>query len=181
MTDEKDIEPEEKNKGGRPTKYKPEYCQEILEFFNREPWERKHVEDSNGNKLFKKNGEPFIDKVIAQFPTFEKFAADRGVTHKTLINWHSEEEFLQAYNIAKQMQHHILLQNGLFANYSPQYAALITHNTCTHVDGKRYGSKVDTDLTTGGESLNKDVELSEEQLLKVLEEKGIDPKMFEEL
>jgi len=112
-----------KHPGGRPTKYKKEYCQAIYDFFNREPYETIPVIDENGKPSVAVNkfGEPILKPCV--LPTFEKFAISIGVHRETLIDWCSvHQEFLDAYKAAKDLQKEILIQNGLSGSYDRTFA-----------------------------------------------------------
>lgn len=99
---------------GQPTKYKSEYCEEIIEFFSLDPWEQKIVESIS------KQGEKvsIVTNVPCQLPTMAKFAVDRDVCRETVCEWQRvHPEFSDAVKKAKALQENILIQNGLFANY----------------------------------------------------------------
>jgi hypothetical protein len=100
---------------GRPTKYDPKYCEEIIEYFDK--------------KLFKeasfgKNPE------LNDFPTIEYYAAKiRGVTRQTLINWTKEHpDFLEAFNRAKDLQQALLLQGGISRAYDSGFSRFIMNS-----------------------------------------------------
>ena len=76
-----------KHPGGRPTKYKPEYCQQIIEFFDvDEPWEL--VEEQHTNK----NGEKWSRWIrqAKKLPTLRDFGRMVGVDYWTVWNWTKE-------------------------------------------------------------------------------------------
>ncbi len=105
------------NNGGAPSKYKPEYCDAIVEFFDIEPYIE--IEASNGR----------VDRLPNKLPTFERFASDIGVVVQTLHNWCSEyPEFLEAHNKASQLQKEILVQNGLIGGYQSNFAIFVANN-----------------------------------------------------
>lgn len=86
-----------KHPGGRPTKYKPEYCQRLIEYMQQ-----------NGKEVKK----PFMhegvitDHVLGYLPRFfEGFATEIDVTVSTLTLWKDvHPEFSAAYEKAKQIQ-----------------------------------------------------------------------------
>lgn len=86
---------------GRPTSYKPEYCQAIVTYFsNPESWEIN--EDLKGGK-----------KPIprSKLPTFERFAAGIGVSTRALEDWRDKhKEFGDAYRIASGLQKSFLME-----------------------------------------------------------------------
>ncbi len=72
----------ESKKMGRPTVYDPKYVEDIIAFFDIEPYEEKLLRDSRGGES--------IELVPAKFPTLARFAANIGVTRETLHDWDDE-------------------------------------------------------------------------------------------
>lgn len=104
------------NNGGRPDKYEERFCDEILEFFDVEPYIES---ESNGR----------VQRLANKLPTFERFAANIGVVVNTLKNWCDKHpEFLTAYEKAEQLQKDILVQNGLIGGYTAQFAMFVGKN-----------------------------------------------------
>jgi hypothetical protein len=121
------MEAENKEKPGQPTKYRPEYCQEILDYFGILP-----TYITKKTTITKSGGEITEDVERANsLPTIEGFANKLGVTTATIVNWTKDnEEFLSAYTRAKAMQKDILIQNGMKGLYNPQFAQFVATN-CT--------------------------------------------------
>ncbi len=94
---------------GRGTKYKPEYCQEIIDYFN-----SFRIEVIN-------------DKVFApDLPQFSKWARKIGVEEKTIYNWKSEyPEFLQSFDTCLAIQRELLQDFSLKGLYNPTIAKMI--------------------------------------------------------
>ena len=92
--------------GGRPAKYDPKYCNEIITYFDQSPKQG--------------DGKPTI------FPTLERFAANIGVNGDTLVEWAKQyQEFSAAYSRAKDLQRTILIANGLDGSYNAQFAKFV--------------------------------------------------------
>jgi hypothetical protein len=114
-----------KHPGGRPTKYKPEYCEEIIKFFSVEPYQKEIVEVSTSTTTNSKGGTSEFRKekyqrVSNPLPFFEAFGRSIGVSDDTIVNWAKKyPEFLAAYNTAKALQKEFLVQNGLAGTYPP--------------------------------------------------------------
>ncbi len=108
-----------KPKMGRPSKYKPEYCDEMINFFNK--------------PLFQQvNGE----KLPSFFPTFEKFAVQIKVARDTLSEWKVvHPEFSAAYATCKDLQKDHIQQFGLLGLYNPGFAKFVAIN-CTDMKDK---------------------------------------------
>lgn len=123
---------EEKNKGGAPTKYKEEYCEEIVKYFRVPPeivdYKREYYQ--NGNL---KSEYPIVRG--NEFPTFQGFADKIGVHYDTLKEWCSiHEEFSEAYMRAKQLQEKIWLTNGMNNLYNSQFAQFFGKNCLGYKD-----------------------------------------------
>ena len=115
-------------KGGRPTKYKSEYCHMVEVFFDVEPFaERLETE-------YHMNGEIKIERKLrepAPFPTFEGFAASIGVTSETLQEWKRvHPEFSVSYSRAQAKQRNILIVNGLLGGYNANFAKFVATSCC---------------------------------------------------
>jgi len=119
---------------GRPTKYNPDYCEQIIKFFNRTPFTA--VLDQDGNPCFDKNGKPVL--MPCALPTLSGFAISIGVHQETLLNWtHKHEDFFEAYKLAKTMQEEILVQNGLAGNYEKAFSIFLAKNITGMKDYKQ--------------------------------------------
>lgn len=108
-------------KKGRPTKYKPEYIDQLIEYFDIESGYEKEVENSKGQmqSLWIPNN----------FPTFAGFACQIGVHRETLRNWCEEhQEFFAAYKKAEEHQERLLVENGLRGSYNPAFAIFTAKN-----------------------------------------------------
>ncbi len=123
---------EEKKRGkGQPTKYKPEFCQAIIEFFNEEPYEDIEIEHFD-----KSRSVSWVDKkrMPRKFPTLVEFGKSIGICYATVFNWidkkHAsfQKDFLDAFTRAKEGQKNFLIQNGLQGLYNPLFAKFVALN-----------------------------------------------------
>lgn len=110
---------------GRPTLYKPEYCDEIVAYFDVEP--TREVQKT----VFKKDGS--IDVVETQepvpLPTLAGFACKIKVCKDTLNEWSKvHPEFSAAIKKCKVHQERILLANGLDGGYNTAVAIFALKN-----------------------------------------------------
>lgn len=111
-----------------PCKYKEEYCDKLLEFFDKsEPqviYEELYFPDG------KVKGRRPVQVIPARLPTFEGFAWDIGVTVSTLQNWKEQyPRFAIAYARALEKQREILLINGTNKQYDGNFSKfLLTNN-----------------------------------------------------
>jgi len=124
-------------KRGRPTGYKAEYCHDIVEFFNRPPFEIRMTKNDAGEEVpaIAPNGQPVM--IPCELPTLAAFALKIGVHVNTLLNWqNTHPDFLGAYKHAKEIQEHILIQNGLMRNYDSAFARFLATNITSMTEQK---------------------------------------------
>lgn len=112
---------------GQPTKYKPEYCQQLVDYFSIEPLEiirEQEITDTEGGK--------YISRRLPQrFPWFEGFARKIGVHRNTLKNWCAEHpEFAEAYDTAKDLQREFIVDVALSGAAPPSFAIFTMKNVC---------------------------------------------------
>ena len=125
---------------GRPTLYKPEYCDLLLseEFFGR----------SFTNTLTKtyttKGGTKIEEPIIVgnELPTIEEFCWKIGVVRQTVLNWLKiYPDFLEAFTRAKERFRDFIVKNGITSRYEKQFSIFLAVN--------------DTDLQTRHRSRSK--------------------------
>lgn len=116
---------EVKNPRHRPTLYKPEYCEEIIDFFNRPFFTEEDVQTTD------KLGRPIIKKVKipCQLPTIERFSLNLGIHKDTVYEWaRNNPDFSVALATAKQAQQEILIQHTLNGFYKENFAKFVAIN-----------------------------------------------------
>lgn len=121
------LEHTEQPEPGQPTKYKPEYCQQLIDYFSIEPLEiirEQEITDTDGGK--------YISRRLPQrFPWFEGFARKIGVHRNTLKNWCAEHpEFAEAYDTAKDLQREFIVDVALSGAAPPSFAIFTMKNVC---------------------------------------------------
>jgi hypothetical protein len=122
-----------KRKMGRPTKYKPEYCQAIIDYFSREHTRVVEVTHTNTK------GDTWTsnDEKANPLPTIDGFCAKIGVSDEILVAWTKRwPAFLTAYTRAKQMQKDMLLSNALTKGYDSGFAQFVGINCCGMISAK---------------------------------------------
>lgn len=111
---------------GRPTKYKEEYCQELIKFFDREPYIDKEL------KHFGTKGEVrWIDykRFPNKLPTLINFAKKIKVDLVTVYEWVKvHKEFAKSFTHAKDLRKWFLIENGLNGCYNPAFAIFTAKN-----------------------------------------------------
>lgn len=149
------MENEEKTKTGRPTKYKPEYCQEIIDYFNIETTRKVKTEYKN------KKGETWEKEELAaeQLRFLSGFARKIGVCHDTLCEWCKvHPAFSEAYKKAKALQKEHLITCGLLGLF-PAAAFIFT---AKNIAGMR--DKQEVSHTFDWRTLSKDGTTEQENL-----------------
>lgn len=107
--------------GGRPTKYDPKYCQEMLDYFDRNPTE-------------KKNGK----EEAVDFPSVAGFARRVGTAKSTIYEWARQHpEFSNVLTQCKAIQEEILLANALKGGYHAGFTQFLLKNTHGFEDKKQ--------------------------------------------
>ena len=97
---------------GRPSKYDPRYCQEMIDFFA-VPLAKKI-----GNKT-----EP------CELPQMTTFAQKIGVDRSTLDEWKNKHpEFSYAYSHCMRLQESIIAGNAMLNRYNPYFAQFMLKN-----------------------------------------------------
>lgn len=128
------MQEEQRRKGevmpaGRPTLYKPEYCDEIVKFFDVEAFTRETYKDGNGAERTR--------IVPCTFPTLARFASKIDVDRDTLKEWANKTdsegnlvhpEFSAAYKKAKDLQEAILIEGGIAGAYETPFAIFTAKN-----------------------------------------------------
>jgi len=125
MVDEKTTKVSEtKNKGGRPTKWKPEFNQKLIDYFTVEPYKQVVIgmterETVRKDGMVSKTRSEQYKLVPNPTPYLEDFAWELGVSYMTLYEWAKEENkdkypgFSEAYTRAVQLQQRHFVENGL--------------------------------------------------------------------
>ena len=127
QTEQKDNSPNDnpiatKAKIGRPTKYKPEYCEMLLDYFNKEAFRISEIRIQKG-KDFLRTEEKLLPEVL---PTFQRFAWNIGTTNQILLDWANiHPAFKQAYSRAQEIQQAILHEGSTAGVYDYKASALI--------------------------------------------------------
>lgn len=155
MTQSQEL-PESLNKGGRPTKYKPEHCQMLIDHFDIEPFYNREIPH------YGKDGEvSWVDirREANRLPTLRSFAKKIGVDISTVYNWLDPKkgefvpEFLDAFTQSKDLLKWFLIENGLIGTHNPVYAKFVAVNMTDMEDKSKN--------TLAGDSFRIDVSVKE--------------------
>ena len=148
-------------------KYKDEYCDKLIQFFDRPNTRIEYKETYYKGELTSRI--PIL--LPEEYPTFELFAAELGVTTGTLKNWCKEyPRFADCYARAKEIQLGKLTTNAVTGLYNPVYAkfeAVNNHNQKdkSEVDTKVSGNvaNIDPKVLALIEKVNKRLQNAEEK------------------
>ena len=134
--------------GGRPTKYKEEYCQKLIKFFNIAP----HFETPCITTLKNGTTKEEIKFIPSDLPLLSTFAVSIGVCRDTVYEWANGKdkdgklrhpEFSDALKVAKDCQRRILITNGLKGLYNNTFAIFTAKNLIAWRDKTEVDQKVD--------------------------------------
>ena len=142
--------------GGRPTKFKAEFVEKIIKFFDIDPYKKEVLEYSKeyfATGVLKKESEKF-KHIPNKLPTLYGFAKDVGVDYTTVYRWAEKGEdlpedgikkdedkknfkrFCNAYKEAKELQKEFLISIGL-AGAAPSPFAIFTAKNVTDMRDKQ--------------------------------------------
>jgi len=130
-------------KKGRPTDYRPEYCQQIIDFFN------VPATKVLKTKELDKSGELVeTERTVANdLPILAAFCCLLGVHRDTLHEWATRHpEFSDAVKKAKEHQERILVANGMQGYYDKTFAIFTAKNLIGWRDKLEIDAKVDLGL-----------------------------------
>lgn len=117
--------------GGAPSKYRDEYADQLIEYFDIEPYTE--TVDESGK----------IVRIGNKFPTLARFALNIGVHRGTLLNWADEnDQFFNAMKKAKDYQEAFLVEAGLAGAVEKTFAIFTAKNVIGWTDKQQVESKV---------------------------------------
>jgi hypothetical protein len=112
---------------GQPTKYKPEYCQQLIDYFSIDPTKitaDETVSSADGDKLIAR-------RTPQRMPWLEGFARKIGVHRNTLRDWCDlHPEFAEAYETAKDLQREFIVDVALSGAAPASFAIFTMKNVC---------------------------------------------------
>jgi uncharacterized short protein YbdD (DUF466 family) len=132
---------------GRPSGYRPEYCDQVLDYFEFAPQTRnemvgvqKHANYVNQHGYnaprmttgFKREE---VRRICAAMPTWERFATSIGVSTFTVRYWRSKyPDFEEACRICEQIQRDFLQQGLLNGSIPPVGGIFVAKNVTQYHD-----------------------------------------------
>lgn len=128
------MAPKGKHPGGRPSKYKPEFCQALIDFYDVEPYEEK-----DGKRLANK------------LPTLRNFSKEIKIDISTVYDWvdpnspRFKKELSDAFRRAKNLLKWFLIENGLNGCHNALYAKFVAINMTDMSDKQELDHNVKID------------------------------------
>lgn len=148
--------------GGRPTLYSEEMLVKANEYLDSCYDDDKEVDETleeqpHGGALKRERKQ----ELIVRIPTKGGLARYLGVSRDTLYEWAKQHEaFSDIMEWLGSEQEDRLINNGLSGAYNPTIAKLLLAK-------HGYSEKIETDVTTNGESINPYAALTTEELRKL--------------
>jgi hypothetical protein len=149
--------------GGRPTKYRPEFCQDIIDFFSIEPIE--YAKEITTYKDGTKN-EKEVPRA-AKTPYLIHWCQKHKIHPNTIGEWSSKfPEFLCSLIVVKQLQEAFLAECGL----KEAHNAFMSFQALKNVSGWR--DKTEQDVTFKvDESMTERIKSARESVARALSKK----------
>lgn len=124
-----------KHPGGRPTKYTPEMCDDIIKFFDRPLYIKKTI------RKFVDGEEQIIEQEVPnRTPFFIHWCMKHNLNVETPSEWAKKfPEFSVAYNKAKTLQEQFLVEHGIKGDHN----GFMTFQTLKNVAGWRDKTEID--------------------------------------
>lgn len=133
-----------KKKGkGRPSGYRPEYCDKIIEYFSIEPYY------TTKRTIATKNGPMTIDvDVASDTPSFAGFACEISVCRDTINEWiRVHPDFSVAHKKAKELQERFLIINGNKGLINTAFCIFMAKNVLKWTDRHDFNQNTNTNIT----------------------------------
>jgi hypothetical protein len=142
---------------GRPTYYKPEYCQRLMAFFDVPAYATEQRE------LVAKNGETIynIERIPVAPPQYVTFYQGINISRDTFYEWIKRyPEFADAYKMCQEHVKRIYETNAALGLYNPSWSIFAAKNRLLREDGTRWSDRAEVDHTTKGKALPGNLDLS---------------------
>lgn len=130
---------------GAPTKYNPEYCNELIAFFDIEPYEEREIPHMGSKGEFK-----WMDykRMPNRLPTVRNFCKKIKVDYTTFYEWVKvHKEFSHALSQAEDIRKWFVIENGLNELYNPVFAKFTAINITDMKDKTDVGIQGDMNVS----------------------------------
>lgn len=141
--------PKKPKKKGRPTRYRPRFCEKLIQHFDIEPWEEREIPHYKDGQVVWND----IKILPVRMPTLRGFAKKIGVGISTIYDWLNSEhrsyhkDFSDAFTHAKEIRRDWLIDLGLSGGAPPASFKFVAVNV-TEMRDK-------TDVNVSGEVILK--------------------------
>jgi len=106
------------NRKGAPTKYRPEYCKKIIDYFSVDPFETIKDEEGKDTGIYRH-----------KFPSLERFSQSLGISVKSLERWAKEyPDFCLAVEKSKQLQQAFLTESAMYGMTNTTFSIFTAKN-----------------------------------------------------
>jgi hypothetical protein len=144
----------QRHPGGRPSTYRPEYCQQLLDYFQQRldaisatPPEPLPPDERGGKGSLRAGAQ----RIYAEFPTLAGFASQIGTSEQRLWEWaNRNEEFRESRARVVAMTKHLLVNGMLDGRYNAQAAQFVAKN----LTDMRDKIEIDQTVNAGEDSVN---------------------------
>jgi len=144
--------------GGRPSKYKKEYCQQIIDYFRDfEMFDEIPVEkqDKEGNVT------TTMKQIPARPPSITKFGTLIGVHYDTLLEWQKiYPEFSLSYKAGKKIYEDIIRDGAMIGLYKENFTKMVMSHNFDWSDKVQTKTEVKIDNLTDEELAQKLADLN---------------------
>lgn len=111
---------------GRPTKYTPQICEDLVNFFDGDPYEDREIPHMGKTGEFK-----WMDykRMANKLPTVRSFCKKYKIHYDTFYEWVKvHPQFSDAFTRAQELRKWFLIENGLNGTYNPLFAKFTAIN-----------------------------------------------------
>lgn len=123
----------------QPGEYRPEYCEQMIAFFDRD----KYTTITETYSWRNGSVEERSKKVPNVPPEFSEFARTIGVTSATLKKWARQHpEFREAYETCKEIYEEFLVHHGLLGNYGAIFGKFVAVNRTKMKDKQIHENRI---------------------------------------
>lgn len=144
---------------GRPTKYDPKYCQDIIEFFDQPYYIYETEERMSASGAIKE----IKVKIPNRMPTFDSYGRKIGVLDETLREWAKKyPDFSASYKICKGIQKDFVRLHGMSGGYNGSFTKFVAVNCLDMVDKSEV--KTENDHKVDGPSISFALDVKPEDL-----------------
>jgi len=134
-------------RAGRPSRYLVKYGKLLVDWMDRPAMQER------SKTSYYKDGSVQSEEPLqwaTTLPTFQGFASSIHVSVDTLLEWRDKyPEFRKSYDMAKQLQENIWLQNAMSGLYNPTFAKFFGENCLGYKSRQEIDMDAGVEITLG--------------------------------